>query len=127
MLKDHKAHTTVPVTNLANARDYYARTLGLTEVVTESDGAVMLLAGSGTRITLYQTPNTERGGHTQLGFAVDDIDAEVADLKSRGVVFEEYDFPGLKTENGVAEYEGNRAAWFKDPDNNIIGLVRLPV
>jgi catechol 2,3-dioxygenase-like lactoylglutathione lyase family enzyme len=126
VLKDHKTHATIPVTNLEKARAYYTQTLRLTETVLETAGAVMLSTGSGTRVTIYETPNTQRGGHTQVGFAVDDIDAEIADLKARGVVFEEYDLPGLKTENSVAEYEGNKAAWFKDPDNNIIGLVQLP-
>jgi hypothetical protein len=74
---------------------------------------------------LYPTPNPTRGGHTQIGFATDDIEAEVAELKQRGVVFEEYDFPGLKTENSVAQTGEAKAAWFKDSEDNTIGIVEL--
>jgi predicted enzyme related to lactoylglutathione lyase len=62
------------------------------------------------------------GTHTQVGFGVDDVEAEVADLKAKGVTFEEYDFPGLKTVDGVAEIEGERAAWFKDCEGNLLSI-----
>ena len=56
-----------------------------------------------------------------MNFVTADLDAEMSDLRSRGVTFEDYDFPGLKTENGVAEYDGSRGAWFKDSEGNILG------
>jgi predicted enzyme related to lactoylglutathione lyase len=62
------------------------------------------------------------GTHTQVGFAVDDVDAEVADLKAQGVKFEEYDFPGLKTVDGIAQIEGERGAWFKDSEGNLLAI-----
>ena len=125
MLKNQKAHATVPVTDLAKAKAYYVGVLGFDDVEAENQDAVMIKAADGTRFALYATPNTQRGGHTQLGFAVDDIEAEVADLKARGVVFQEYDMPGLKTVNGITGTAEARAAWFIDPDGNTIGLVQL--
>ena len=61
-----------------------------------------------------------------MGFATDDIDADVAELRGRGVVFEEYDFPGLKTEGGIATTGDARAAWFKDSEGNMLGIIQLP-
>jgi hypothetical protein len=72
------------------------------------------------------TPNPTRAGHTQIGFATDDIETEVNELRSRGVEFEEYDFPGLKTKNGIAQTGQARAAWFKDSEGNMIGILQLP-
>ncbi len=125
MLKDHKAHATVPVADLAKAKAFYMGVLGFEEVDAQNEGAVLIKAGSGTRFALFVTPNSQRAGHTQLGFEVDDIEAEVADLKSRGVVFEEYDLPGFKTVGGIADTGPTRAAWFLDPDGNTVGLVQL--
>jgi len=125
MLKDHKTHATLPVADLARARAFYTGVLGFDEVENENAGAVMLRSAGGTRFVLFETPNTARGGHTQLGFDVADIEAEVADLTARGVKFEEYDLPGFKTVNGIADTPPNRAAWFLDPDGNTIGLVQL--
>ena len=125
MLKNVKAHATIPVADLARAKAYYTEVLGFDDIETETEAAVMLGAGGGSRFVLFVTPNPVRGGHTQLGFEVDDIDAEVAELKTRGVVFEEYDLPGFKTVNGIADTPPTRAAWFLDPDKNTIGLVQL--
>jgi catechol 2,3-dioxygenase-like lactoylglutathione lyase family enzyme len=125
MLKDLKVHATLPVADLAKAKAFYLDTLGFDDIETENEGAVMINAAGGTRFILFATPNPQRGGHTQLGFTVDDIEAEVAGLKSRGVVFEEYDMPGFKTVEGIATTPPTRAAWFIDPDGNTIGLVQL--
>ena len=125
MLKDNKAHATIPVADLAKAKAFYLDVLGFEELDAQNEGAVLIRAGNGTRFALFVTPNTQRAGHTQLGFDVDDIEAEVADLKSRGVVFEEYDLPGFKTVGGIADTPPTRAAWFLDPDGNTVGLVQL--
>jgi catechol 2,3-dioxygenase-like lactoylglutathione lyase family enzyme len=125
MLKNVKAHATVPVADLARAKAFYIGVLGFDDLETDTDSGAMVNAGGGTRFALFVTPNTQRGGHTQLGFAVDDIEAEVADLKARGVVFEEYDMPGFTTVNSIVDSPPNRAAWFLDPDGNIVGLLQL--
>ena len=125
MLKDLRTHTTLPAADLDRAKNFYAEKLGLTPA-TESPGGVFYELAGGSRFILYPTPNPARAGHTQIGFATDDIDSEVKALQARGVVFEEYDFPGLKTERGIATTGTTRAAWFKDSEGNMIGVVQLP-
>ena len=125
MIKDLRSHTTLPAADLGRAKKFYADKLGLSPS-TESPGGLFYVTGGGTRFTLYPTPNPARGGHTQMGLSVNDIERTVADLQAAGVVFEEYDFPGLKTERGVAQTGDARAAWFKDSEGNLIGLVEIP-
>jgi catechol 2,3-dioxygenase-like lactoylglutathione lyase family enzyme len=125
MIKDGRAHTTLPAADMERAKGWYSEKLGLTPAA-ETLGGVLYVVGGGTRFNLYPTPNTQRGGHTQMGFATDDIDADVAELRGRGVVFEEYDFPGLKTEGGIATTGDARAAWFKDSEGNMLGIIQLP-
>jgi hypothetical protein len=88
------------------------------------DGGTFFTVGA-SHFSLYPTPNPNRGGHTQLGLQVPDVRAAVAELRSRGVVFEDYDFPGLKTVDGVAELGDITAAWFKDTEGNIVGVVNI--
>jgi predicted enzyme related to lactoylglutathione lyase len=125
MIKDQRSHTTLPASDLGRAKKFYAEKLGLSPS-TESPGALFYVTGGGTRFTLYPTPNQTRGGHTQMGFSVNDIEESVAELKTAGVVFEEYDFPGLKTQGSIAQTGDVRAAWFKDSEGNLIGLVQIP-
>ncbi len=120
MIEDRPTHSTLPATDIARAKAWYKEKLGL-DPVDEQEQAIRFEV-AGTAFILYPTPNTNRGGHTQMGFTVDDIDAEIADLKGRGVVFEEYDFPGLKTENSVATNSAGKAAWFIDSEGNTLGL-----
>jgi catechol 2,3-dioxygenase-like lactoylglutathione lyase family enzyme len=124
MLKDIHCHTTLPATDLERAKEFYKDKLEL-DPSGEGPGGVFFTTAGGTRFSLCPTPNPDRGGHTQLGFTVSDLETEVAHLKTRGVVFEEYDLPGLKTESGIAQMGPNRGAWFKDTEGNTIGLVEL--
>ena len=125
VIKELRTHTTLPAADLQRAKKFYTDKLGLSPA-TESAGGIFYELAGGTRFILYPTPNPTRGGHTQIGFSTNDIKAEVDELRSRGVVFEEYDFPGLKTMNGIAQTGDARAAWFKDSEGNMIGLVQLP-
>jgi catechol 2,3-dioxygenase-like lactoylglutathione lyase family enzyme len=125
MIKELRTHTTLPAADLNRAKKFYSEKLGLTPA-SESEGGIFYEVAGGTRFVLYPTPNPTRGGHTQIGFTTGDLGRDVADLRSRGVVFEEYDFPGFKTENGIAQTGATRAAWFKDSEGNMIGLVQLP-
>jgi predicted enzyme related to lactoylglutathione lyase len=125
MVKKLRSHTTLPAADLERAKKFYAEKLGLSPA-TESPGGIFYEVAGGTRFILYPTPNPARAGHTQIGFASNDIEAEVKELQARGVVFEEYDFPGLKTDNGIATTGTTRAAWFKDSEGNMIGIVQLP-
>lgn len=74
---------------------------------------------------IYPTPNPNRGGHTQMGISVKDVGAAVRELRGRGVTFEDYDMPGLKTVDGIATTPGGKAAWFKVTEGNTIGLIQL--
>ena len=122
MLSKARVHALLPAADLARARAFYEEQLGLSPSEVNPWAVVYELEG-GTRFSVFPTPNMARAGHTQMGFAVADVRAAVAELKERGVVFEEYDLPGLKTINGVAQAEGRTAAWFKDSEDNVIELI----
>jgi len=124
MLKDLKLHATIAVKDLDRARKFYEEKLGLTPYL-DSEGGLLYEVGGGTRFLLYPTSNAGTAQNTVMGFNTSDIHAEVQALKARGVVFEEYDYPGFKTVNSIAESESGSAAWFKDSEGNIIGIVQL--
>ncbi len=123
MLGDDKTYATLPVSDMRPAREFYEGILGLRpDMVTE--GGVMYGSGS-TQFFVY--PSRYRAsGHTQMSWLVPDIKAEVAELKARGVAFEEYDIAGLEMADGVAR-SGPEVwtAWFKDPDGNLLGLTQI--
>jgi predicted enzyme related to lactoylglutathione lyase len=123
MLSTSTTHTTLPVADLDRARPFYEQVLGLTpEFVTR--GGAMYVTGSGSRLLIFPSPGRPSGTHTQIGFTVADIDAEIADLKRRGVVFESYDFPGFDATTSTATADGVRVAWFKDLDGNLLSVVQ---
>ncbi|WP_031068676.1 VOC family protein [Streptomyces sp. NRRL WC-3742] len=118
MLGDAPLVAIIPATDLARAKAFYTDTLGL-KLTEESTHEVTFRCG-GTEFGIYETPSGGQAAHTLASFKVTDLDAEMAALRSRGITFEEYDFPGLKTVNGVAEADDMRAAWFKDSEGNIL-------
>jgi catechol 2,3-dioxygenase-like lactoylglutathione lyase family enzyme len=120
MLSDAMAVTTIPVTDLDAAKRFYEEALGL-RLLEESPFAIRFAAGKGTQLSVFKRGPIERAA-TVCHFEVTDIDQTVADLRSRGVVFEEYTEGPLKTTNGVAQIGPARGAWFKDPDGNFLGL-----
>jgi catechol 2,3-dioxygenase-like lactoylglutathione lyase family enzyme len=124
MLSAHRCHATLPVSDLEAARAFYEGVLGFTPFEA-TPAATLYEAGSGTKFAVTRSSGTPSGTHTQMGFTVPDIEAEVADLKGRGVVFEEYDYPDLKTVGSVATTGAGRAAWFLDPAGNMIGLIQF--
>jgi len=115
-------HTALPVLDLGRARAFYSEKLGL-EPADENPGGLLYRLDGGGEFLLYPSGNRP-GGHTQANINVDDVAALVARLKSRGVVFEEYDWPGLKTVDGIATTGPHRSAWFKDSEGNLIGLMQ---
>jgi catechol 2,3-dioxygenase-like lactoylglutathione lyase family enzyme len=123
MLKNARIQTTLPVQDLSRARTFYSTKLGLEPV--EAPPAGLVYECSGGRFLLFPSQGKPSGTHTQVGFAVDNIEAEVRDLKQRGLTFEEYDFPGLKTVGGIATTGSNKAAWFKDSEGNLLGVVQM--
>ncbi|MCE6957541.1 VOC family protein [Cereibacter sphaeroides] len=111
----------LPVRDLTRARDFYERALALPAGEPRPDGKVVYHCG-GTEIALFPRPEGTKAEHTALSFRVDDIRASVEQLESRGVVFSDYDLPGLKTVEHVCVLGSEKAAWFTDPDGNILCL-----
>src|SRR3954467_1512774 len=129
MLKDGRVATRLPVRDLEKARAFYADKLGL-EPADERPGGLLYRCGD-SEFALFQSAGASPGTFTQMGWSVDDIDSTVAELRERGVVFEEVDIPGLQTVDGIAEVAGNypskhstgeRAAWFRDSEGNMLGV-----
>ena len=118
-----RVHTTLPAMDIERAKAFYTKKVGAT-LGESSPGGTFLTFGE-TRFVIYPTPNPNRGGHTQMGISVKDVDAAVRELRGRGVTFEDYDMPGLKTAGGIADTPGGKAAWFKDTEGNTIGLIQL--
>ena len=121
ILKRALVESTIPAQDLERARTFYAEKLGLTPTSEERIGLRYRLA-DGTRFRLFRSGGKASGAHTQMALMVEDISAIVQDLRSRGVNFEEYDSPGLKTTDGIADVGYARAAWFKDSEGNLIGI-----
>jgi catechol 2,3-dioxygenase-like lactoylglutathione lyase family enzyme len=122
MLGRYSIVPTIPVTELERAKRFFAEKLGLIPY-SEDDGAAHYRSGSGT-FDLYPTQFAGTAQHTLLAWEVDDIDLVVAGLRDRGVVFEDYDFPGMDHETGIATIEADRVAWFKDTEGNILAVAQ---
>ena len=120
MLADAPVQAAIPASEMERAKRFYRDTLGLT-ISREAEDGVQFESG-GTQFFIYPTPNAGQAPHTLAAWSVADLDAEMAELRGRGVTFEEYDLPGLKTVNGVAEVATMRGAWFKDSEGNILGV-----
>jgi predicted enzyme related to lactoylglutathione lyase len=120
MLTNAPVTPTLPASDIERAKKFYNETLGL-EVDREGPEGVFFKTGSGS-ILVYPSGSAGTNQATAAGFTVTDLDAEMTELRAKGVEFEEYDFPGLKTVNGVADFGGMRGAWFKDTEGNIIAL-----
>lgn len=123
-LSDAKAHAVIAVTDFAKAMSFYRDTLGLTEAG-GMEVATTFTLGGGTLLDVYASQFAGTARSTSVHFEVSDLDAAMAELRSRGVTFEDYDTGELKTTNGIAEGPGGiRSAWFKDPDGNTLGVVQ---
>ena len=127
MLDSGAVTANIPASDLARARSFYAEKLGLTPVA-ELDGMLVYRTSGGTSFSVYETEYAGQAGHTIAQWHVHDVGAEVRDLKARGVVFEQYDMPGVEWADGVASVPGmGRAAWFKDSEGNILCLDDAPI
>ncbi len=119
MLATSPVTTILPVVDADRARDFYDRVLGLTYAGMSGDGKHLFTISGGT-LALLKKPEPTKAEHTALSFEVHDVADAVRDLTSRGVVFEEYDLPGLKTVDKVCILGSEKAAWFKDTEGNIL-------
>jgi catechol 2,3-dioxygenase-like lactoylglutathione lyase family enzyme len=122
MFKDTDAYSGFAVDDIPAAREFYGTTLGLD--VAESGDMLDITLGSGGHVLVYPKPNHEPATFTVLNFPVPDVDAAVDELASRGVAFEHYDEPDLRTdERGIARGYGPTIAWFRDPAGNILSVL----
>jgi catechol 2,3-dioxygenase-like lactoylglutathione lyase family enzyme len=115
----------LPASDIERARAFYEGTLGL-PLVQDVEGALMFACGNGTMFFVYPSEFAGTNQATAAGWQVADIEAAMDELRGKGVTFEEYDMPGLKTVNGVATFGPSKSAWFKDTEGNILALVQGP-
>jgi predicted enzyme related to lactoylglutathione lyase len=120
MLKNAPIRAYIPVSDVARARKFYEEIVGL-KPGEDYAGGVIYECG-GTEVFLYPTPNAGTSKASQAFWQVKDVEAEVAELKARGVTFEEYDMPGVTMKNSIATGGGAKTAWFKDTEGNILAV-----
>jgi catechol-2,3-dioxygenase len=124
MLASHPIDPMILATDLAAAREFYGETIGL-EVMIESDDLLTFRCGGDSRLVVTRSSTGSTEPQTKASWRVSDLAAEVAELRSRGVVVEEYDEPGLKTVDGIADVGFALAAWLVDPHGNSLGLLQF--
>ena len=123
MLKDFPVIPYIPATDIARARRFYEEKVRLVPKQ-EIGGGVVYECAKGSWIFLYESVGAGTSKASQAFWQVEDLDAEVAALRTNGVVFEEYDLPGIKTVDGIATGGGSRVAWFKDSEGNIMAIIQ---
>ena len=123
-LSSYKLNVSIAVSDMARANKFYEGKLGFSGGEEQGDGGITYPAGEGTAIHPYPAPdNAGKSGATLAFFEVDDVEKVVDELSSNGVTFEQYDMDPIKTnEKGIAEFDGLKVAWFKDPDGNILAV-----
>ena len=119
MLSDSSVTTMLPVKDMARARAFYEGCLGLTPGGLKPDGKFVYMV-AGSTLALFPKPEGTKADHTAISFRVPDIASSIERLKRAGVVFEDYDFPGLKTVNHVCVLGAEKAAWYKDTEGNYL-------
>lgn len=123
MLAAARVEATVPAAKLSRAREFYEGVLGLSAAGSYTPGVdVVYECGDATRLLVYEHPGPPVPPRTVAQFVVDDVAGAVAQLRERGVRFEDYDMPELRTVDGVAVVGEMRFAWFKDPDLNVLAI-----
>jgi len=122
MLTNAPATTILPVRDVDRAREFYERRLGLKPLGLQQDGKFLFALGDGGTLALIPKADGTKAEHTAVSFKVDDVVNEIGVLKERGVVFEDYDLPGFRTEGHVCVLGSEKAAWFKDTEGNILCL-----
>ena len=122
MLRDSNAFSGFSANDIPKAKEFYGHTLGLK--VSESNGLLTLHLAGGNNVLIYPKPNHTPATFTVLNFPVDDVDQAVDELTKRGVRFEIYDLPEIKTDKkGIMRGNGPTIAWFKDPAGNILSVI----
>ena len=125
-LNDSAVAVMLPIGDADRAQKFYTDQLGLPYQGTNEEGSLMYALAGGTQLMLLPRPDEKPLGSTAMSFEVGDIEKEIAELEERGVRFEDYDMPGMKTEGHIASMGDERAAWFLDPDGNVLSLDQQP-
>ena len=120
-LSSNQVTAMLPVKDMARARNFYEKQLALVPLGEKPDGKFVYRCG-GTEIALFPRPEGTKAEHTALSFKVDDIRSAIRELEGRGVSFADYDLPGLQTVEHVCVLGSEKAAWFQDPEGNILCL-----
>ena len=121
MLSDARVGAALPCQDFDRAKSWWKEKAGFSPSDESPEGAYYACA-DGTQFFLFPSSGKASGDHSQIAFDVKDLLAEVAELKSAGVTFEEYDFPGFKTVDGIAEMDDGKGAWFKDSEGNLVAI-----
>jgi catechol 2,3-dioxygenase-like lactoylglutathione lyase family enzyme len=121
-LADAKVEAAIAVSDMDRAKEFYEGKLGLTGGTDEEDGGRTYPCGEGSQVHVFPSANAGGSGATVAGWAVSDVEAEVEELSSNGVSFEQYGDPLNTDERGIANLPSGRGAWFKDPDGNVLGM-----
>jgi catechol 2,3-dioxygenase-like lactoylglutathione lyase family enzyme len=124
MLGDHPIDVVLLATDLEASKEFYAGKLGL-EILNESEEGVTYRCGGDSRLAVTKSTTGTNDEQTQAGWRVDDVAAELAELRSRGVEIQEYDIPGIKTVDGVADLGFALMAWIVDPHRNALAIMQL--
>jgi catechol 2,3-dioxygenase-like lactoylglutathione lyase family enzyme len=122
VFENARATAVIAVADLGRAREFYEGVLGLSVEEDHPERESVLYRVGTSFLMLYVTGYAGTAKNTVFAIDTDDLDGDMAAMRANGVVFAEYDFPGLKTVNGVAELPGERAAWFEDPDGNALNI-----
>ncbi len=121
-LSDNTVAVMLPISDPESAREFYSDSLGLSYEGTNGEQSLLYRLAGGTQLVLLPRPDQEPSPSTALSFEVSDIQAEVAALEGRGVKFEDYDLPDIKTVDHICVMGSEKAAWFRDPHGNVICL-----
>jgi catechol 2,3-dioxygenase-like lactoylglutathione lyase family enzyme len=124
MLGNHRIHPVLLSTDLSATRTFYHDKLGLEILVERQGEAIEFRCGGGTKLAVTKSTTGTADSQTQLGWEVDDLQAELAELRTRGVTVEEYDLPGFKTENGIADFGFAWMAFIIDPSQNALAILQ---
>lgn len=122
MFRPKAAAAAIPAQDFARAKSFYADKLDL-RPTQETDDEARYRVGE-TEFMVFPSSGKASGDHTQLGFEVDDLETSVKELRDKGVMFEEYDMPGFKSVDGIVELEGEKGAWFKDSEGNLLAIAQ---
>ena len=124
MLGNSNVHPVLLSTDLVQTREFYHDKLGL-DILVENEHAIEFRCGSGSKLVVTKSTTGTADSQTQIGWEVEELRAELDHLRSRGVAIEEYDLPGVKTEQGIAYMGFAWMAWIVDPGRNALSIIQL--